>query len=270
MESIKGEEVKNVKTYKKLINFYRICFDPSFREEGKDDKAILYESFCRIFKETNIVSNGGVSFEKITLDKEHIFASICRTSDLDVLTEIKSKGKEIGDKSDIILESYTYFYVSFEKKGVSIIKTQKIPIADGYISDLISSQSFINVHLEPFKKTEEEIKDLNINKIILSFCENYDFIELKNINKEDYEISEFKIEAKLKKVKKNFIKNIISKYKNNENIKRISVSTDTEEVDLIKNIFTKQVSIELTKDYKDDFPQFEDTLKNELFKIIDA
>ena len=43
-----------------------------------------------------------------------------------------------------------------------------------------------------------------------------------------------------------------------------------EEVDLLKNIFTKQVCIELTKDYKKDFYKIEKALKNELFKIINT
>lgn len=110
-----------------------------------------------------------------------------------------------------------------------------------------------------------------INKISLSFYDNsQDFVELKHINSEDCEISEFKFEAKLKKVKNNFVSNLIDKYKNNKEIKKLSVSDDTEEVDLIKSIFTKQVSIELTKDYRKDFSKIEETLKNELLKIINT
>lgn len=63
--------------------------------------------------------------------------------------------------------------------------------------------SFINLSLEPFKKSDEEIKDMYINKIAVSFYNNsQDFIELKNINRDDCEITDFKFEAKLKKVKK--------------------------------------------------------------------
>lgn len=210
--------------------------------------------------------------KKITLDDKHIFASICKTSDLDVLTEIKnSKGIEIEDASDFILESYTYFYIDFEQMGVSVIKTQKIPSSDGYIKNLIGKYSYINLSLEAFKKSDAEIKDMLINKISLSFYDNsQNFVELKHINSEDCEISEFKFEAKLKKVKNNFVKDLMNKYKNSKDIKKLSVSSDTEEVDLIKNIFTKQVSIELTKDYKKDFSKIEETLKNELFKIINT
>ena len=238
----------------------------------KDNKTLLYECFFNMFKSKDIVSNSGITFEKITLDSNHIFASICRTSDLDVLTEIKnSKGIEIEDTSEFILESYTYFYIDFEKMGASVIKTQKIPSPDGYIKNLIGNNSYINLSLEPFKKSDNEIKDMIINKISLSFYDNsQDFVELKHINSEDCEISEFKFEAKLKKVKNNFVSNLIDKYKNNKEIKKLSVSSDTEEVDLIKSIFTKQVSIELTKDYRKDFSKIEETLKNELLKIINT
>lgn len=268
----KREKEIKVKSYKKLLNFYKIIFEPSFKDTSKSNATILYECFFNMFKNSNIVSNEGITFEKITLDDKHIFASICKTSDLDVLTEIKnSKGIEIEDTSDFILESYTYFYIDFEQMGVSVIKTQKIPSSDGYIKDLIGKYSYINLSLEAFKKSDAEIKNMLINKISLSFYDNsQNFVELKHINSEDCEISEFKFEAKLKKVKNNFVKDLINKYKNSKDIKKLSVSSDTEEVDLIKNIFTKQVSIELTKDYKKDFSKIEETLKNELFKIINT
>ena len=270
----KKSEQENIKvqSYKKLLNFYKIIFEPSFKDISKSNSTILYECFLNMFRNTNIVSNESITFEKITLDEHHIFASICRTSDLDVLTEIRnSKGVEIEDTSDFVLESYTYFYIDFEQMGVSVIKTQKIPSPDGYIKSLIGNNSYINLSLEPFKKSDTEIKDMVVNKISLSFYDNsQDFVELKHISSEDCEISEFKFEAKLKKVKKNFVTNLIDKYKDNKEIKKLSVSSDTEEVDLIKSIFTKQVSIELTKDYKKDFSKIEETLKNELLKIINT
>lgn len=267
-DNAKKEEIK-VKTYKKLINFYKIIFEPSFKDSTKSNNVLLYECFFNMFKNRDIVSNEGITFEKISLDNNHIFASICRTSDLDVLTEIRnSKGKEV---TDIVLESYTYFYIDFQKMGVSVIKTQKIPQSDGYIKSLISNNSYLNISLEPFKKSENEIKNMLVNKISVSFFDNSsNFVELKNINKDDCEIEEFKFEAKLKKVKTNFISTILDRFKNNKDIKKISVSSDTEEVDILKSIFTKQVSIELTKDYKNDFSKIEETLKNELLKIINT
>lgn len=265
----KEEIIEKSKPYKKLLNFYKIIFEPSFIDSTKPKNVILYECFFNIFNNNSIVYNEGITFEKISLDTDHIFASICRTSDLDILTEIRnSKGIEV---EDIILESYTYFYIDFNQMGVSVIKTQKIPVTDGYIKNLITSNSYINLSLEPFKKSDTEIKSMAINKFSLTFFDNSnDFIELKNINKDDCELSEFKIEARLKKVNPNFVSDLISKYKNAKEIKKISISSDTEEVDIIKSIFTKQVSIELTKDYKKDFSKIEETLKNELFKIINA
>ena len=115
MSDNKQNEDKKIKvqSYKKLINFYKIIFEPSFIDETKSKATILYECFTNIFKGTNIFPNEDITFEKISLDKNHIFASICKTSDLDVLTEIKSKGIEIEDKSEYVLESYTYFYLDF-------------------------------------------------------------------------------------------------------------------------------------------------------------
>ena len=262
----------NTKSYKKLLNFYKIILEPSFRDLNKSSNIVLYEYFYSMFKDNNTFSSEGISFETITLDQDHIFASICRSGDLGVLTEIRNgRGTQINDTSEFILESYTYFYIDFKNLGVSVIKTQKIPSPDVYIKNLITNHSPINLSLEPFKKSDSELESMNINKISLSFYNNsQDFVELKHINSSDCEISEFKFEAKLKKVQKSFISNIIDKYKNNNNIKKLSVYSNTEEVDLLKNIFTKQVCIELTKDYKIDFYKIEKTLKNELFKIINT
>lgn len=270
-----GEKIEKqlkLKSYKKLLNFYKIVFEPSFKDENKTDSEILYECFFNIFKNQKIVSSGEMTFEKITLDSNHIFASICRKNDIDVLTEIRNnKENKMVDTDDFILESYTYFYIDFKKMGASVIKTQKIQFPDRNIESLIKRKSSINLSLEAFKKSNREIEDMRINKISLSFYDNaQDFIELKNINHDDCEITDFKFEAKLGKVKKNFVSSIMKQYKDNKKVKKLSVSSDTEEIDLIKSIFTKQVSIELTKDYKKDFCKIEETLKNELFKIIKA
>lgn len=273
MKNEKEEERElNVKSYTKLLNFYKIVLEPSFTDIRKNSETLLYDCFTNIFRYNNIVSNNGISFEKISLDTQHIFASICKTSDLDVLTEIKNKdGIKIEEDTDFILESYTYFYIDFKNFGLSVIKTQKIPSADGYIKNLINNNSVINLSIEPFKKSDKEIKDMIINSFSMSFYDNSDnFVELKNIDKNDCEISSFTFSAKLKKVKKNFVSDLLSKYRENKDIKKISVSTDTEEIDLIKNIFTKQVSIQLTKDYKKDFSRIEETLNKELIKIINT
>lgn len=263
------DEEKNVKSYKKLINFYKIYITPSFRVSGKDNATILYEHFYEIFKNNEEYSISDVTFKVITLDKNHIFASICRQSDLDVLTEIKNSKGENLDDPEIFLENYTYFYIDFKEEGMSVLKTKNIPIVKDYISELIESNDLINVDVEPFKKSDEEIKKLNINKISMTFCDNSDgFVELNHINMDDCEIGEYKFEAKLKKVGKNFVKDMVNNFKGSKNVKKISASTDTEEIDLIRNIFTKQVSIELNKDYKNDFDKFEETLRDELFKII--
>lgn len=127
MPDNKQNEDKKIKvqSYKKLINFYKIIFEPSFIDETKSKATILYECFTNIFKDTNIFSNGDITFEKISLDQNHIFASICKTSDLDVLTEIKSKGIEIEDKSEYVLESYTYFILILIIWGDPLLKLKK-------------------------------------------------------------------------------------------------------------------------------------------------
>ena len=43
VENKKKEEVElKVKSYKKLLNFYKIIFEPSFKDMTKDNKTLLY------------------------------------------------------------------------------------------------------------------------------------------------------------------------------------------------------------------------------------
>ena len=108
-----------------------------------------------------------------------------------------------------------------------------------------------------------------INSITMTFCDD-EFVELKDIDKSDCEFGEYTVSAKLNKVSKSFLPQLIKRFKDKSSLKKLAVSTENEDVDLIKNIFTKQVSIELTKNYKNDLDKIKNILKSELLKIINT
>ena len=260
---------EKLKTYKKFINFYKLYILPSFKDASKDDTLLLYEVFNSVFLKSNSVKTDSIQYDKISLDKNHFFGCIHRISSIDIFTDIKSKSDVSFESEDMFLESCTFFYIDFNKLGISAIKTQRIQNPAEFIKIFIEKYSSLNIEIAPFKKDEKEIKQLMINQITLTFC-NDDFVELKDIDKTDCEFGEYTISAKLTKVSKHFLPQIIKKFKNNSSLKKLYVSTDTEDIDLIKNIFTKQVSIELTKNYKNDFDKIEEILKLELLKIVNT
>ena len=82
-------------------------------------------------------------------------------------------------------------------------------------------------------------------------------------------IKEYKIELSLKEVNTSFPKNLLSfRSKNKQNLKKISISTLNEDIDLLSNTFTKSVPIRLSNNYEKDYAVIENTLKNELLKAI--
>lgn len=260
------------KTYKKLINFYKIAIDPSFIAARKTSSQALKEYIFKAFTDKTF-NLEDVIIEEIELDENHFFGSICRRSDLDILTEIKSATDEKSIKNaDIIIESYTYFLIDLNSLSMSVIKTQKIPKSDEYIKDLILKISPLNVVIAPFIKKEEEIKSMIANSFSLTFYDNSDkYIGLKQSGLFDCEFGELTIKAKLKdnKNNKNIMKNLINAFKGNSDVKSLSASTDSEDIDLLKSSFTKHVTIELSKDYKNDLDRIRQTLAKEL-SIIEA
>lgn len=258
------------KTYKKLINFYKIAIDPSFIDARKTSSEVLKEYIFKAFADKTF-NLEDVVIEKIELDKNYFFGSICRRSDLDILTEIKSATDEKSIKNaDIIIESYTYFLIDLNNLSMSVIKTKKIPKSDEYIKDLILKISPLNVIIAPFIKNEEEIKSMIANSFSLTFYDNSNkYIGLKQSSLFDCEFGELTIKAKLKDKNKNIMKNLINVFKRNSDVKSLSASTDSEDIDILKSSFTKHVTIELSKNYKNDLDRIKQTLAKEL-SIIEA
>lgn len=274
MKSVVSNNIETTKekTYKKLINFYKIAINPSFLDTQKTFSQVLKECLFKTFTQKNF-NLEDVIIEKIELDENYFFGNICRRSDLDILTEVKSATNEKSIKNaDIIIESYTYFLIDLNTLSMSVIKTQKIPKSDEYIKNLILKISPLNVIIAPFIKKEKEIKSMIANSFSLTFYDNSNkYIGLKQSGLFDCEFGELTIKAKLKNKKnnKNVMQNLINAFKDNSDVKSLSASTDSEDIDLLKSSFTKHVMIELSKNYKNDLDKIKQTLAKEL-SIIEA
>lgn len=256
------------KTYKKLINFYKILVDPSFHDASKTNSEIIKEKITKVFHDQDSFKLDDILIQNIELDDNYFFGSICRQSDLDVLTEVKNaKNDKSISNADIIIENYTYFLINFSTLSFSVIKTKNIPKSDEFIKDFITKITLLNISVAPFAKTESEIKSMIANSFELTFYDNSNkYIGLKGTGLYDCEFKELSIKAKLKEKNRNkeVMSALLKLFKGNSDVKSLSASTDSEDIDLLKNSFTKHVMIELSKNYKDDIGIIKQVLAKEL------
>ena len=72
-----------------------------------------------------------------------------------------------------------------------------------------------------------------------------------------------------KEVKNNFANKLLNfRNQNKDNVKKMSISTLNEDIDLLTNTYTKSVPIKLTNNYEEDYNVIENILREELFKAI--
>ena len=143
-----------------------------------------------------------------------------------------------------------------------------------FLESFLNNNNFLNLKIAPLVKTESEIENSTITGLQASFANvttdyKADFVELNKLEQMGCKIKEYKIELSLKEVNTSFPKNLLSfRSKNKQNLKKISISTLNEDIDLLSNTFTKSVPIRLSNNYEKDYAVIENTLKNELLKAI--
>ena len=92
---------------------------------------------------------------------------------------------------------------------------------------------------------------------------------MKNLEKMGCRVKDYKITVSLEEVKNNFANRLLNfRDKNKENVKKMSISTLSEDIDLLTNTYTKSVPIKLTNNYEDDYNVIQSILREELLKAI--
>mgnify|MGYP005841404131 CR=1 FL=1 len=214
-------------------------------------------------------------FTKLTSSDSHFFGTFSKVSNTkDVLTDIVyNESNEKIDPDTIYFEHNTLFYIDFEKSAISFIKTNRIKNVYPFLESFLNSNNFINLKIAPFVKSEDEIANSIITHLEVAISNpmntQTDFVELKNLEKMGCTIRDYKINLSIQDTADSFPKKLLSfRSKNKPNIKKISISTLNEDIDLITNTFTKSVPIKLSNNYENDYNVIEYTLKTELFKAI--
>lgn len=281
------------KEYKKFINFGKLdLIEPSiivnednFIDEIKKDlkkkfnhsNEYIIDTMFDEKQEKVITREEKLVFSKLNSSDNHFFGTFSRVSNTkDVLTNIvDNKSNEKIDPSTIYFEHNTLFYIDFVNKAVSFIKTNHIKNVYPFLETFINNNNILNIKLAPLIKTEEEIKNSVITEFTIACARNSDieviddFIEINNLEKLGCKVKDYKISVSLEEVSAHFSNKLMNfRNKNKKNLKKISISTLNEDIDLITNTFTKSVPIKLNNNYEEDYSTIENTLKTELIKAI--
>lgn len=284
-------ETTKEKEYKKFINFGKLSLiepsllvnDDNFIDEIKkdlknkfvDSDEYIIDTFFDEKQGKVISREEKLVFTRLNSNDKHFFGTFSRISNnKDVLTDIMdNRSNEKIDPESIYFEHNTLFYIDFSLKAISFIKTNHIKNVYPFLEIFLNNNNILNVKLFPLIKTEAEIKDSIITELTIS-CANVNtfeenFVEMKNLENLGCKIKDYKLSVTLEEIKPHFSDTILcfrNKHKNN--LKKMSISTLNEDIDLITNTFTKSIPIKLNNNYEQDYSTIENTLKLELFNAI--
>lgn len=297
MKNIGSNVNKNIKTtkekeYKKYINFGRlqlkeptfISNEDTFIDEMKkqlETKFINGNEYIldKIYDpktEHLIDREEKLSFKKITSSNDHFFGTFSRFSTTkDVLTDIvdNQSNKKI-DPDTIYFEHNTLFYIDYNLKSISFIKTEHIKNVYPFLEAFINNNNILNISIIPLVKNDNEIAESVITELEIAFAtveisQNQSFVGLNGLEKMGCKVKNYNLKVTLDSVDSKFSQKLLNfRSKNKENIKKMSISTFNEDIDLLTNRFTKSVPIKLSNNYETDFSTIENTLKVELLKAI--
>lgn len=280
------------KEYKKFINFGSLYISEStflsnehnfidelqkvINSNFKNSNKYIIDKKYDAKQETTIYRDEKLEFTKLNFDDNHFFGTFTRISNnKDVLTNIvDNKSNEKIDPSSIYFEHNTLFYIDFQKKAISFIKTEHIKNVYPFLETFLNNDNFLNIKIAPLIKTEQEIKKSIITQIEIACARseinpNSNFVELNNLEKMGCQVKNYKLSVSLENVKSNFSSKLLDfRNKNKKNVKKMSISTLNENIDLITNTYTKSVPIKLNNNYEQDFHTIELTLKRELFNAV--
>lgn len=292
MEENSTNELTKEKEYKKFINFGKLSLlaptfvttPDNFTEKLKEELEKRFSSLDKFVidevydpKQEKVVKrNEKLEFTKITSSNSHFFGTFSRVSNnKDVLTDIidNESNKKI-DPNTIYFEHNTLFYIDYSNSAISFIKTNHIKNVYPFLETFINHKNILNIQIVPLIKTNEEIEKLLITQVDLSFAStevnpNDNFVELNKLEKMGCKVKDYKISVSLEKVNEGFSSKLLKFRSSNEKkLKKMSISTQSEDIDLLTSTFTRAVPIKLSNNYEEDYTTIEYTLKNELLKAI--
>lgn len=280
------------KEYKKFINFGKLYpFESTFFsneenliDEIKKDIEKKFKNSDKYIIDTRFDAKSNkiipreekLTYTKIDSSDDYFFGTFIRTSNSqDVLTNIKyNESNEKIDPNQIYFEYNTLFYIDYKNRAISFIKTEHIRNVYPFLETFFNNNNFLNVKIAPLIKSEEEIKQSIITKIDIAFSRvsinpNVNFVEMKNLEQMGCKVKNYKITVSLEEVKNNFANKLLNfRNQNKDNVKKMSISTLNEDIDLLTNTYTKSVPIKLTNNYEEDYNVIENILREELFKAI--
>ena len=288
----KSVETTKEKEYKKYINFGKLYLkenslstnSSNYIEELRKDLINKFANSGKYIVDTKFDSKQNklvareekLIFSKISSDENYFFGTFARVSNSkDVLTDIvDNESKEKIDPEKIYFEYNTLFYIDFKNSAISFIKTSHIKNVYPFLELFINNNNLLNIGIAPLIKDEEEIHNSVITQLDITCARteinsNTDFIELKKLENMGCVVKDYKLTLSLENANSNFTRKLLNfRNKNKKGIKKMSISTLSEDIDLLTNTFTKSVPIKLTNNYEQNYAAIQYTLQTELIKAI--
>ena len=255
---------------KKRVHFYRLILEKSKQTNLFENDSITFsDKVIQLFRnhdETDLIQvNKNKIFTLITFDENHIFGTYGKVDDVELGSHMWGRNKEDYSLEDIqnLIESFTYFYLDMDNLSIALLHNYNLPDFRTPFANFLSSHFRISAIYDQISVESilsEEIpksygRKIPINKIKACFVgetiPRNEFIAVKEaLNIANNEIEEATIAITMKpNTKKKFSSFKIKKGSFSE----LSFENDSENIDLIQNMITKKISIEVDdEDLRDD------------------
>lgn len=276
----------------KIIKFFKLTPEPSisFSEiNGRKLNEETYNIFKTAFPEINyydfIFEKKQLFFEIINYNANELFGtcsseeSISPTSFMRQRNISTKETNPISLSPDEMLETYTYFYINFNKNLMATIMNKKISKINKAISQFIweksNNMSSIRILPDKIQNMKEELKRFKLLKELeLEFPKKPSLDDIPSLKKTitgECDVERFKINLKLSSAKPSLINKLVD-YKNENNDEFTSLKLLAknefgldETVNFFEAIYSKTVPITLNEDTVQNLSY----IKNLLSQLLD-
>jgi len=278
---------KMSKTINKTIRFYTLCTQPSFNFNGNNLDSLTYKLFLSVFPQIDYYKYNydekELWFEIISYDENHMFATCAKKEDFEHNPFLRQHNLDDNKITPFLpklnpneqLESFTFFYIDFNKNRMASISSQKIPRLDIIISSFIENKSSTRISIIPdvVPNLEEKLRKVSKLKCFeLKFPPNY--INNNNIPslipflKNTCHISKGSLKFSISEHKLDFVDNLFS-LKNSNCFSDIDVTYKNyegldETVSLFEQIYIQSIPISFSEDDTKNLTIIKNTLKKYL------
>lgn len=222
-----------------------------------------------------VLSQNNKIFQLLSFDKNHIFASFGKVEDLKQGDHVRGRNKDnlqIEEFSHYI-ETFSYFYIDLNTNDIALIKRSGLPDIKKPLQSFLSLHFRIsgNWEVAVVPKLTENIENKIGKKVPVSRIKY--IVENNKIPDNEYlsinetlsitndDMTKVSVNIDLKQGKETIIDKAINKF---SNYSEMVIENDTETIDLVENIITKKLTIDIDSKSLQNIESIKNILMNAL------